>query len=1021
MAEGDHVKRAATAEIPKFRFGISFRLVLAFAAISTLGILVSLIAVISFQDARKKFDHIATVQLRSFEAASSLIKQTEELARVAPNLYASRSGSSALLAFSISSYELKANLQTLIGDLEETTRETTEITAIRRSADHLFSNLDRLATALYERTSNEFALQQSLGATADALRKLSAREPEKSKDLVTISALLFEVASATSDDALDSLSTAAKQAFANAQVSTSDQDPLQSAIFGTSGLFTIVRKQGALIEQISELLRESEALSNQLVTDVGVLTRTLGQEIRSQNADLASETARKTVLLQVFGATIVLATILSAWYLRSSVVRRLYQLRQTMRSGGTSNELALIERGNDEIAELGHSFQYFVEEIAERDSILRQSRQRLENAIESVSEGFALFDSEDRLIVANTRYRQIMGIEKPTEGMQAVSFSAILEHAAKEGLFRNAQSAPQEWLNRQWARHKEKSAPFIQQLGDGNWVRVSERKTDEGGTVTIYADVTELKRVSEELSQAKEAAERANEAKSTFLATMSHELRTPLNGIIGMNQLLQQSSLNDEQRDFSDTMTDAAETLLSIINDILDFSKVESGAMEIESAPFDILQLVEGVPDLIGPKSFAKGLELVCDIAADVPASVGGDALRLRQVLLNLVNNAVKFTDSGEVVISVQQHDTPQTLLFSVRDTGIGIPPDRMDRLFRSFSQVDASTTRKYGGTGLGLAISKRLVELMGGAIWVESTPGAGTTFSFTWPYAENAKATPIADPELIGKRALIFVENRSAATSLSKRLNAWGMQCTTCTNAVDFRAAATDSAYDLVLADVSSSGFDLATTSGRLAHRADGSPAPAILLTPPVQGLSELRGRGVEHGVAAVLNKPPKTTQLARNLGTLFAKQGARFPKEVVPETTENRELPTLSILLVDDNRLNQKVGGKILSHLGFNPEICTNGAEAVEACRKASYDLVLMDIEMPEMDGVEACRKIRGQCAPANRPQIVALTANALPTDREEYLAKGFDDYLSKPIEIEMLIDCLHRVGENLKARAK
>ncbi|MDW4551672.1 ATP-binding protein [Defluviimonas sp. D31] len=1010
--------RPATPTIRAARLGISGRLVLAFASISILGIGASLVAAISFQNAQSEFDHIATVQLQSFGASEDLIRQAEELARVAPNLYAGQGGSSALLAFSITSFELKAKLLALIDELGTATGDAHEVAAIRTSANALFANLDRLATALFDRAANEQSLKRSLTAAAEALRKASDRNESAAPKLLEVGSLLLDISAATSEARLEELEAQTESVLTGADLAVADAVALRDAVVGSAGVAAFARKQGALLTHLSGLLAESEALSDQLVADVGALTEKLTADIRAQNANLAEDTERRTSALQITGLATLAAALLAAWYLRTSVIGRLGSLRQVMSEGGNPEELKRLSGGQDEIADLSKTFEFFVAEIAERDRVLRESQRRLTNAIESISEGFALFDAEDRLVVANTRYRGIMTLGDTPDGGPAPTFCQIMKEAAQAGRFSNAVADPALWVDRQLKRHGGADPAFIQQLSDGDWVRVSERRTDEGGTVAIYADVTELKRVSEELQRAKEEADRANEAKSAFLATMSHELRTPLNGILGMTQLMQQTQLSAEQRDLADTTSEAAETLLSIINDILDFSKVEAGALEIETVPFDLVQLVDGVPDLVSTKVFSKGIELICRVAPDVPQSVEGDPLRLRQVLLNLLNNAVKFTERGEIELSARRDATVSScLVMAVRDTGIGIPAGRMNRLFRSFSQVDASTTRKYGGTGLGLAISKRLVELMGGEIRVESEEGQGTTFSFTLPVVENADHRSREIETFTGKTALLVEANANAAASLDERLSAFGLSCQIAGDLTGARAALDRSRFDVAFVDAATLGVDHASELSAAIAGFVAASTPLILSVAPVAGLSDLRSSAQEQGMAAVLGKPIKSAQLRRTLAALFTDGVTLAATTGRTAPTVSASLPELAILLVDDYPMNRKVGGKILSRLGFEPDLRASGTEAVEACRGRDYDLVFMDIEMPEMDGVEACRRIRAQMTARHCPQIVALTANALATDQEKYLADGFDDYLSKPIDIDALVACLHRVGDRAR----
>ena len=594
---------------------------------------------------------------------------------------------------------------------------------------------------------------------------------------------------------------------------------------------------------------------------------------------MSADLAERSSIMRLIAGLAVAGAVLSAAYLQFSVVRRLRELRNAMHAGATSNDLDRLATGSDEIGDLGRSFAYFVQEIEARDEHVRQSQRRLQNAIESIDEGFALFDADDRLVVANTRFRKIMAPDGGADLAVGASFGDIVRAAAATTRFMNVRKGAAKWIDRQIARHGRATEPFMQEMADGTWLRVSERHTDEGGTVAVYSDITVLKRMSDELRIAKEEAERANDAKSAFLATMSHEVRTPLNGIIGMSRLLGETRLDDEQREYCDTTIEAAETLLTIINDILDFSKVEAGALELERVPMQLEALVEGALDLMASKATEKGLELTSGIGEGVPAGILGDPLRLKQVLLNLLNNAVKFTNSGEVVLAVElaQPGPKPVLKVSVRDTGIGIPPDRMDRLFRSFSQVDASTTRRYGGTGLGLAISKKLVELMGGEIRVESAEGQGTTFWFTLP------AVPAEVPEgsrhvpdmagLRGRRVLVVDDNVTNRRILAERLGRWEMAAEGAASAAEALARVDHGeAFDLFLIDFHMPETDGLELARQLKARGPAC-APMILLSSGAALGAEQRRGVAETGLAAVLPKPVRSNHLLRAIADFLAR----------------------------------------------------------------------------------------------------------------------------------------------------
>jgi two-component system, sensor histidine kinase and response regulator len=746
-------------------------------------------------------------------------------------------------------------------------------------------------------------------------------------------------------------------------------------------------------------------------------------------ADLHSlhERARNYALTAL---VLIIAILSVSWWLATKFQTVLsgpvFHLVATAKEIAAKDNYALRaqKEGNDELGLLVDEFNRMVEQIQARDAELKRSAADLEkrvdertadlrkerefvrNVFDVVPAIIFVKDSDGRFVLVNRAMAELYDVRP--EQMIGKRHGEILGTATEGEAYRRAD---EEVLRTGFDKFIPEET-FTNRAGELRWMQTIKRmlRTPDGRkqVLGVAIDITARKKAELEMLRAKEAAEGANRSKSEFLANMSHEIRTPMNGIIGMANLLVDTKLDAEQREFAQTIASSSEALLTILSDILDISKIEAGKLQFERIPFNLRDVVESTADLLAAKAHEKGLQLSCFIREEVASGFEGDPTRLRQVLLNLIGNAVKFTDSGSVHVNVSKvlkGENSQLLSFEIIDTGIGIAPDAQRRLFQAFSQADGSTTRKYGGTGLGLYISKQLIEMMEGDLGVNSAPGLGSRFWFTLELPIS-NAVPRETPKFPGKRALIVTEHTTQRKVMVHYLKEMGIECSFVTDALKaIGELRVDKEYDLAIVDTNIEGMD-----GNMVARAVRAE-PSFART-RVMMITSLSSETVDElnrsGSIPCLTKPIKRSALWNAVTKLLGEVAPEIKAEPTAKKNLPYTAPSARILVAEDNVVNQRLAMRMLKKLGHHVDVVPDGVKALNAISESHYDLILMDCQMPEMDGYEATRIIRQS---GNRIRIIAMTANAMKGDREKCLESGMDDYVSKPIRLEELEATIQR----------
>jgi signal transduction histidine kinase/DNA-binding response OmpR family regulator/HAMP domain-containing protein len=1057
--------------------GVRGRLLLAFFGISAFAVFGAVAALYSFLQVGRALNRITAQRLPPALASLELSGQVERIVAAAPELLTVTSATQHDDLSKTIAPEV-AHLTRLVADLERGDLPRPAIQQIRSVVERLRANLDalnalvanRLAARqrkrdlLGELSSAHIATQRLLApgiAVIDAKisqwRRTMKQTPPPSQELLssilsrddllssvalrdlqsTVASLndtLLQAALVESDAELPVLAFPLRRLLSTLESVSADVDPalrqllaphieaFRSFVTGPNSILDARKRELDIIADGERLLDENRTLSSQLTGAVKQLVDGAKQDIGKASLEASSvQRFSLGIVIAAVALSLTSSTLIVWLYVDRNLLARLSALRDSMLAiAGGNLQASIPSQRNDELGRMAQALTVFrdtareVEEANLRE--IREARRRLTDAIESISEGFSLYDAEHRLVLCNSRYRDLLYPDLKDTITPGTSFETIVRRAAERGLIRDAEGRIDAWVAERVARHKNPRGPHVQQRGDGAWIRVNERQTEDGGTVAVYADITELKRREEELEYARDTAQQATEAKSRFLANMSHELRTPLNAIIGVTEMLLDDARASGQKDQiepHERILRAGKHLLALINDILDLSKIEAGKMELHLEAFALAPLVEDVATTIRPLAAKNGNQVVVECPADV-GLMRADPMRVRQVLLNLASNASKFTERGMIRLAVaRQHDAGREwITMAVSDTGIGMTAEQMARLFEEFTQADASTTRKYGGTGLGLAISRRLCRLMGGDIMAESMPSQGSTFTIRLPAGVEVagegtarpSALPSAPPSALvppGRAVcpvLVIDDDPTVRDLMERFLVKEGFSVVTARGGIEGLQRAREARPAAITLDVMMPDLDGWSVLAALKGDPEMADIPVILVT-----ILDEQTKGYSLGATDYMVKPIDRERLA---GVLRALCGER---------------PTPHVLVVDDDDVTRTVIRQTLERAGWSLAEAENGRIALERVTERCPDVIVLDLVMPEMNGFEFLAALRSNAAWRSIPVVVLTGMDLTAEDRrllngavERILTKGASDRDQLLDEIRrILTDAVMRQG--------